>query len=147
MIKSTRINKPAIREKNLRRTFMKILSKIPVSHVRFSGSRVSLTYFGHRISDYINIKHEDHVGEWSRKRREIFIDKNITAKDREKSFKAICVHEVIEKFLTEKFGLHVDKEAHLVASQKEKEYLKSIGGNWRSHELIVFWDWHRQGEH
>ncbi len=28
-----------------------------------------------------------------------------------------------------------------------KEYLKSIKGNWRSHELLVYWDWHMLGEH
>lgn len=79
--------------------------------------------------------------------KEVFIDKTFSEADREKSFKALCVHEVIEKFLVEKFGLKLDEEAHVVATQKEKEYLKSIGGNWRAHELEVFWDWHKQGEH
>ncbi len=56
------------------------------------------------------------------------------------------MHELIEKFLVEKFGLKLDEEAHLVATKKEKEYLKSINGNWRSHEHIVYWNWHNHGE-
>lgn len=131
----------------LHHVFVKILLKAPISQIKFSGNKVSLTFFGHRISDDIIVQQENHVAEWSRRRKEIFIDKKISTSDRRKSFKALCVHEVIEKFLVEKFGLKLDEEAHVVANRKEKEYLKSIGGNWRSHELIVYWDWHRLGEH
>ena len=135
------------RENALRRTFVRLLMKFPLRDVKISNNKVSLQFFGNRISDKVVIKREDHVADWSRRRKEIFIDKKITEEDREKSFKALCVHEVIEKFLVEKFGLNLDTEAHVVATQKEKEYLRSIHGNWRSHELIVYWDWHRLGEH
>ncbi len=135
------------REDTLRRSFTKLLMQFPVSKVKFSGNRVSLNFFGHRISDRIVRKWEGHVADWSRRRKEIFVDKKITTADRKKSFRALCVHEAIEKFLVEKFGLSLDKEAHVVATRKEEEYLKSIGGNWRSHELIIYWDWHRMGEH
>ncbi len=147
MVKSFRRNKQNIKEVALHRAFVSILLKAPVARVKFSGNRVSLDFFSHRIFDKVVIKREDHVAEWSRKRKEIFVDKKITEEHRKKSFKALCVHEVIERFLVEKFGLRLDEEAHAVATQKEKEYLKSIGGNWRSHELIVYWDWHRLGEH
>lgn len=135
------------KENSLRNAFIKILKDAPLRDIKISGNKVSLTFFGHKISDKVVIKKEPHVAEWSRRRKEIFIDKEITAKDRRKSFRALCVHEVIEKFLTEKFGLRTDTESHLVATQKEKEYLRSIDGNWRSHELIIYWDWHRLGEH
>jgi len=125
---------------------IKILLRAPVKDVRFSKNKISLTFFNHRISDSIVVKTEKHVAEWSRKRKEIFIDNKITSRDRKKSFKALCVHELIEKFLVEKLGLNLDNEAHLVATKKEKEYLESINGNWRSHEQIVYWDWHKQGE-
>ncbi len=135
------------RLETLRQTFMRVLLKSPVSGVKFSGRKVSLDFFGHRIADKFTIKKEDHVAEWSRKRKEIFVDKDFSERERRKSFKALCVHEVIEKYLVEKFGLKLDDEAHLIATQKEKEYLKRIGGNWRSHELKVFWNWHKLGEH
>jgi hypothetical protein len=146
MMKS-KLCKSDIRENALHHEFVEILSKFPVREVKFFGNKVSLSFLGHRISDYAVTKTEEHVAEWSRKRKEIFIDKKINIQDRRKSFKALCVHELIEKFLVEKFGLKVDTEAHVIATKKEKEYLKSIGGNWRSHELIVYWDWHRLGEH
>lgn len=135
------------RDNNLHHKFVKILLKYPVSNIKFSKNRISLNFFGRRISDKITLKREDHVAEWSRKRREIFIDKNFGNKEKEKSFRALCIHELIERFLVKEFGLKVDEEAHIVATQKEKEYLESVKGNWRAHELKVFWDWHKLGEH
>ncbi len=135
------------REHELRHAFVRILLKAPLGDVRFSGRKISLKFFGHRISDSVVIRKEEHVAEWSRMRKEIFIDKKITSHDRKKSFRALCVHEAIEKFLVEHFGLRLDEEAHVVATKKEKEYLKRIKGNWRSHELIIYWDWHKLGEH
>lgn len=127
----------------------KLLQKLldsPVSNVRFSKQRVSLDFLGRRISDRIVVKREKHVAEWSRRRKQVFIDREISGFDREKSFRALCVHEVVEKFVAEKFGLTVDNEAHAVATRKEREFLEKCGGNWRSHELIVYWDWHWLGE-
>lgn len=147
VVDSKHIVKSTTKERVLRWALVRILLKTPVREVTFKGHRISLTFFGQRISDTIRIKREDHVADWSRRRKEIFIDKRITAADRKKSFQALCVHEVVEKFLVEKFGLRLDEEAHVVATQKEKEYLQHHGGNWRSHELIIYWDWHRMGEH
>ncbi|MFA4952791.1 MAG: hypothetical protein WC584_01060 [Candidatus Pacearchaeota archaeon] len=133
--------------KKLHKAFVKLLLKYPVANIKFSKGRLSLNFFNHRISDKIILKKEEHVAEWSRKRREIFIDKNFGEGEKEKSFRALCIHELIERFLSEEFGLNVDEEAHVVATKKEKEYLESVKSNWRSHELKVFWDWHKLGEH
>ena len=135
------------RHKNLHHAFIKLLLKSPVTKIKFAKNRLSLNFFNHRISDKIKLKREDHVAELSRKRKEIFIDKNFGEREMEKSFHALCIHELIESFLAKKYGLRVDDEAHLVATQKEKEYLESVKGNWKSHELKVFWDWHKLGEH
>ena len=143
------MKKKAIKNKRknmLHKEFVKILLKTPIKDVKFSKNNISLTFFGHRISDKIKIKLEKHVAEWSRRRKEIFIDKKITSSDKKKSFKALCIHELIEKFLVEKFGLDLDKESHLVATKKEKEYLEKIKGNWKSHESMVYWNWHKHGE-
>jgi hypothetical protein len=139
--------KTKIRNKQLHKSFVRILLKSPVTNIKFSKNRLSLNFFNQRISDKITLKREDHVAEWSRKRKEIFIDNNFGEKEKEKSFRALCIHELIERFLCKKFGLKLDEEAHIVATQKEKEYLESVKGNWRSHELNVFWDWHKLGEH
>jgi len=122
----SKLCKSDIRENALRHEFVEILSKFPVREVKFSGNNASLSFLGHRISGHAVTKREEHVADWSRKRKEVFIDKKINIQDRRKSFKALCVHELIEKFLVEKFGLKIDTEAHVVAAKKEKEYLKVL---------------------
>ena len=138
-----------IRNKNLHHELVKLLLKSNISNTKFSKNRVSLNFFGHRISDRIMVKKQPHIAEWSRKKgeRKIIIDKYFKEKAMKKSLRALCIHEAIERFLVKKYGLNTDKEAHVVATQKEKEYLESVNGNWRSHELKVFWDWHKLGEH
>lgn len=133
--------------KNLHQAFVKILLDYPVKNVKFSKNKISLTFFGHRISDKIVLRRVNHIGEWSRRRKEISVDKEFNAKEWKKSFQALCVHEVIERFLSKKYGLNIDNEAHTVARKKEREYLEKVKGNWKSHELKVYWDWHKQGEH
>jgi len=135
----------AIKSAEKRKLIQKLLNA-PVSNVRFSKNRVSLDFRDRRISDAILIKREKHVAEWSRRRKQVYVDRGILRGDRVKSFRALCVHEAVEKFLCEKLGLNLDKEAHVVATRKEREYLEKIGGNWRSHQLIVYWDWHLLGE-
>ena len=130
-----------------RKKLAKKLLKIPVKSLRFFDGRISFSFFGHKISDTIVIKKEDHVAEWSRRHREVFIDKKFGKREMNKSFKALALHEAVEKFLVERCHLKLDEEAHVVATAKEKEILEKLGGNWRSHELIVYWDWHKQGEH
>ena len=91
--------KAKVCNKNLHQTLVKILLKSPVTNIKFSKYKISLNFFGHRISDKLTIKREDHVAEWSRKRKEIFIDKNFGEREKEKSFRALCIHELIERFL------------------------------------------------
>ncbi|HRZ85216.1 MAG TPA: hypothetical protein P5277_00365 [Candidatus Paceibacterota bacterium] len=136
------------KKQNLHHALIKILLKSPVTNVKFYNNKISLDFFNHKIADRITIKKQPHIAEWSRKEneRKIIIDKYFKEKAKKKSFKALCIHEAIERFLVKKYGLNTDKEAHVVATQKEKEYLESIKGNWRSHEMEVFWDWHKLGE-
>jgi hypothetical protein len=131
------------RERAMRIAFVKALIRYPVKGVTFSHNyhRISLTFFGERISHKIIVKRERYIGAWSRKRDEIDVDKHFSTRDHIKSFRAICVHEAVEKYLGEKYGLHEDTEAHEVATAKERQYLRKIGGNWRSHQILVYRVW------
>jgi hypothetical protein len=57
------------KKNTLHKEFIKILLKAPIRSIKFSKDRISLTFFGHRISDKINVKLEEHVAEWSRKKK------------------------------------------------------------------------------
>lgn len=124
---------------------IKRLMNSPVENVVFKKNFIFLTYDGNRLKQkFVEKERHIHVGEWSRSRKEVYVsDGRLPPLDK----KAIAVHEVIEKYLAQKYKLDVDKEAHKIATEKEKEWFKKMGGNWRSHELIVYWNWHRLGEH
>jgi len=139
------------REDALHAAFVKILLRSPLKDVKFSkgNKRISMTFFGEKISYRIIVKRVKGIGNWSRKREEIYIDKQITTRNRlphTASFKALCVHETVEKFLVEKYGLDVDNEAHVVAVKKEKQYLKKMGGDWKSHQMLVYRKWTKLGK-
>lgn len=136
-------------KKRTRKAHLELMKKFlgePVTNVRFFGNKISLTYLGCRISDKCVVRKNPHVGEWSRRRKEVIVDKNFDNEKRKKEFRSLCVHEAVERFLVKTYGLNTDNEAHVVATRKEKEFLKSEKGNWRSHQMHVFWDWHKQGE-
>jgi len=52
-----------VKNKNLHQAFVKLLLEYPVTHIKFSKNKISLNFFGHRISDKLIVKREDHVAE------------------------------------------------------------------------------------
>lgn len=141
--------KAEMREEALRYAFLKVLLRSPLKEVKFSKGydKVTIKFFDNEFSYRIVVKREVNVGDWGRKRDEIYLDKEISSKETMNSFKALCVHEAVEKILVEKFGLRVDDEAHVVANKKERSYLKKIGGNWKSHQLTVYHLWNKLDRH
>jgi hypothetical protein len=137
------------REKNLRAAFVNTLTNSQLGKVEFSENydKISVRFFGEKFSYRIVVKREVNVGSWNRREGEIYIDKDMFEPKDMDSFKALCVHEAIEKFLVERFGLKVDEESHLVATAKEQQYLERIGGNWRSHQLKVYHLWDKLDRH
>jgi hypothetical protein len=137
------------RQKEMRAAFVKVLLKSPVKDVRFSKGygRIGLKFFGEKLSYNIVVRREAHVAEWNRRREDIYVDKAMLSRKSMRSFKALCVHEAVESFVSEKYGLNTDKEAHVVATKKEEQYLKGLGGNWRNHQLAVHHLWNRLGGH
>ena len=134
------------REDALRSAFVKVLLRSPLKDVNFlnKNRRISIAFFGEKFSYRIIIKREKDIGDWSRKRKEIYIDRQIAMRNghpHTPSLKALAVHEAIEKFLVEKYGLKVDEEAHVVATRKEKQYLKKIGGDWKNHQMLIHRKW------
>jgi hypothetical protein len=130
------------REQALHVAFVKVLLKSPVKDVSFSkgDKKISLAFSGERASYRILVEREVYVGDWSKRRGELHIDKGVISKG-SRSFKALCVHEAVEKFLVERYGLRLDEEAHVVATAKERQYLRRIGGSWKSHQMIVHRLW------
>ena len=101
-----------------RKKLIEKLSKKHVTLVRFDGKRISLKYDGVMLKNKAIKKAVRVVGDWSRKRNEVYYDRNLT-----NSVMPILVHETVERHVALKYGLDVDTEAHRIAQAVEKEFV------------------------
>ena len=126
------------------RYLIKSLIREKVKNIEIKNKWVSLEYDGEKIKYKIVVKkHEVFVGSWAKTKDKVYIDNDIKGK---KNRDAIAVHEAIEKFVTQKYGLDEDTDAHKIATEKEREYFEKIGGNWRSHQMKVTKVWMKEGK-
>jgi hypothetical protein len=112
------------------------LAEEPVRNVSYTPDRISLTFNGETITNKIVIvPHESWVGSFSRKKAEIYIDNDLPTEWRE----FISVHETIEKYLRERYGLDPNAEGHETAEAIEKAYwLKSRSeSEWQQYNNVV----------
>ena len=136
------------REEALHAAFVRMLMRAPVKSVRFHDhdKRVSLTLLGERFSYAVLVKREVYVGHWGRD-KSVDIDRGMFSRGRMRSFRALALHEAVEKHLVERYGLRLSEEAHVVATAKERQYLKHAGGNWKSHQMMVYHLWSKLDGH
>jgi len=138
------MKKMKFRKKRFTRYLIKSLMREKVKNVKIKKGRISLKYDGEKIKFKIITKeHEWFVGSWAKTRNKIYIDNDLKGK---KDRDAVAIHEAIEKFVAQKYGLNEDTDAHKIATEKEREYLKKIGGRWRSHQMKVTKVWMREGK-
>jgi len=122
---------------------IKSLLREKVKNVKIKKDWISLEYDEEKIKNKIvTKKHEVHVGSWAKTRGKVYVDDDLKGKNRD----SVALHEAIEKFVAEKYGLDEDTDAHKIAEEKEEEYFKKIGGNWRSHQMKVTKVWMREGK-
>ena len=110
---------------------MKYLSKLKVSKVEFCKNKISLVFDGEHLENKVVKKHITSLGEWARKRKVVYYDIHLKKKD----VLPILVHEVVEKYMTEKYGLKVECEAHKIADAVEKSFVSRSA--WRAHQQRI----------
>jgi len=138
------MKKKRFRRRRFTRYLIKSLMREKVKRVKIKNGWVSLEYDGEKVKyKIVTKKHEYFVGSWARTRGKVYIDNDLKGK---KDRAAVAVHEAIEKFVAQKYGLDEDTDAHRIATEKEREYLEKIGGNWRGHQMKVTKVWMREGK-
>jgi hypothetical protein len=126
------------------RYLVKILKREKIKNIQFGKDWISFEYDGEKIKNKIIIKkHESYVGSWAKTKDKIYIDDDIKRKI---DVKAVALHESIEKFASQKYGLRYDVEAHDLADAKEKEFLERVDGTWIEHQRKVDKVWRKEGK-
>ena len=126
------------------RYLVRILKREKIKNIQFGKDWISFEYDGEKIKNKIIIKkHESYVGSWAKTKDRIYIDDDIKGKI---DVKAVALHEAIEKFASQKYGLRYDVEAHDLADAKEKEFLERVDGTWVEHQRKVDKVWRKEGK-
>lgn len=114
---------------------IKFLKEEPIRNLKFKDGFISFSYDGRKIKYKVVVKkHEKWVGSWSKKRPIVYVDDDLKGISR----KAVALHEAVERYITLTYGFEEDRESHLIALQKEREFLeKKLGDGWRAHQIKV----------
>jgi len=118
------------------------LSAKPASNARLSPGRISLDYDGKRLSFKAVKRTTVFVGNWSRSKNEVYYDAHLTDPV---EIKSICIHEAVEKYVAQKYGLDVDKQAHRVAQAVEKSWFEKHERSWAYYNRKVTKIWRMHG--
>jgi len=133
-----------LRKKRCIRYLVKSLIREPIRNVRVEKDWITFNYDGTTIRNKIVFKkHEPFVGNWSKKKNEVYIDDDLAGK---LDIRALALHEAVEKFVCQKYGLSDNKEGHQVATAKERMFLERIDGKWDKHEKKVEKVWNKEAK-
>lgn len=114
------------------------LSEKKVSNIRFNGKYFSCTFDGRKLRNLVLIlPHYEYVGGWARKKHTIYIDDDMLRSDNKKELISLMIHESVEKYASQKYGLREDTEGHLIADKVEYLWAKSQHINWDAYSLLV----------
>lgn len=109
------------------------LKKKTISDVIVKGGYVSLRFDGQKIKNKIKLnKSVGNIANWghSLKDQRVFIDKDAPYK------KQLAVHEAIEQYISEKYGLKY-QEAHDIAEHFERKYADMNNIKWDKSQTAI----------
>ena len=108
------------------------LSHEPIRHVHMGAHEIDFDYDGEHIEDRVVVRPcVPMVGNWSRTSNTVFIDRKVPQKERT----AVAVHEAVEKYAAQAYGLDPFFDAHVVATGPEMRVAHSIGLNAANYDM------------
>ncbi len=119
------------------------LSKQHATNVAFRHGFISLTFDSRRLRNRAVKKRVHVIADWSRGKKEVYYDKHV----KERDILPLLVHETIEKYVTEKYSMDMDKESHKIAQAVERRFIRSRR-KWENYEKRInrLWEKVNNGE-
>jgi len=119
------------------------LEEESIKNVKFRRGWIFFEYDRKKLKNQIVIeKHQEFVGRWDSDINVVYVDDDLVGIDME----AVAVHETIEKYVSQKYDLDPYREAHDIATLKEREFIEENKGNWQSHQLKVAHIWRKESK-
>jgi hypothetical protein len=119
-----------------KRSIVKHLISMNALDVKFNGKSISFRYDRHIIKNKVVVrKHLGWVGRWSRETNTVYYDNDLVKQPKE--LLCVLVHESVEKYVHEKYGLSDSAEGHYVATMVEQKYAQQSGVNWEDFDWRI----------
>jgi hypothetical protein len=129
-----------------KRALVKRLIKMNALGVNFNGSSISMRFDRSDIKNLVKVKkHLGWVGHWEKHSNTILYDDDLLKHPKE--LICVLVHESIEKYVYEKYGLSPDAEGHYVASMIEQKFARTSGVNWNDYNWRVEFIYRKEMKH
>jgi hypothetical protein len=117
------------------RTEVARLITLKARNVKFDGLTISFDYDGKHIQDIVKRrKHLGWVGYWSRGSNTVYYDNDV---NRRNELICLLVHEGVEKYVKQTYGLSPENSGHYVATIVEHDVARRLGVNWDAYNWRV----------
>lgn len=129
-----------------KRLIVKRLIKMNVLDVKYDKKYISFRFDRHQIKNRVVMKkHLGWVGHWSRTTNTVYYDDDLVTQPKE--LLAVLIHESIEKYVHDMYGLSDDAEGHYVATIIEQKFAKQTGINWNDYNWRVEFIYRKEMKH
>jgi hypothetical protein len=116
------------------------LRALNATDVSFSPrtSIISFRFDNHMIRNHVMInKHEIYVGNWSRNNNVIKVDDDILRSRDKNVLISLALHESIEKYVSQRYSLRANTEAHIIAETVEYRWATAHHIDWARYDLLA----------
>lgn len=129
-----------------KRKLVKRLIAMNVFDVKYDGKNLSFRYDKTNIRNRVVMrKHLGWVGHWSRGTNTVYYDNDLVKQPKE--LLCVLIHESVEKYVHDKYGLSDDAEGHYVATMVEQKFARQIGVNWNDYNWRVEFIYRKEMKH
>lgn len=130
------------------------LSSQKARNVAYRNGFISMKFDGRRLRNRVLMRHNPTIANWRRKKKEVYYDERLKRQD----ILPLLVHETVEKYVAQRYGLRTQSEAHKAAVAVEKKFIGDAcsrkyrkkcthtGRCWRKHEQRLQAIWLREND-
>jgi len=124
-------------EKDFLKRKIEELQRMEVKNVSFDAGKVKFEFDGSLIENEVKVvEHEVWVGSHHRKVPIVYVDNDVPPK----YVPSLCIHEAVEKYVGQRYGLSTNAEGHELAEDVERRFFLKQGlteADWEEYAKVA----------
>jgi hypothetical protein len=106
-----------------------------ITNIRFTGKTISFTYDGKKLRNKVKrLRYVPLVADWKPNNPLVTYDDDVSKK---REILLLAIHESVEKYVAQKYGLSKVTAAHYVATFIERKVARKMHINWERYSWDV----------